>query len=154
MNPYIDKDKYREQLAKLDPETRKILEENDIDNLLAGRELDRRIVLDVMGWKPWESPYAEGPSGRTYFISDDQVDYDFPDFKPSRDIAAAWEVVAKIQDLLENFTMVFNSDRGRGNNEWRIWKQELGPEENEEPLAGAPTAPLAICRAALKAVQK
>ena len=95
-----------------------------------------------------------GHSGRTYFISDDQVDYDFPDFKPSRDIAAAWEVVAKIQDLLENFTMVFNSDRGRGNNEWRIWKQELGPEENEEPLAGAPTAPLAICRAALKAVQK
>lgn len=65
----------------------------------------------------------------------------------STDIAAAWEVVEKFeycylwldtQDLL-----------GTGR---RAWECKLEAEDARTKYAVAPTAPLAICRAALKAV--
>ena len=107
-----------------------------IDNLEAGPELDRRIILDVMGWKPWEGEFCQGMSGEFWCIG--SLDYETPQFCPSTDISAAWEVAGKLNG--------FSIGRSGGDGSWMC--------SCHGALAQAETAPLAICRAALKAVRR
>jgi hypothetical protein len=116
------------------------------DCLTASRDLDRRIMLDVMGWKPWKDFYAEGPTGKTYYIGNDD-DYEFPTFAPSFHMASAWEVVEKSK--ISFFTLEGKIEGG-----WFCSIAFIKPEREALGLghAEAPTPALAICRAALKAV--
>lgn len=109
-----------------------------------GRELDSLVAEKVMGWRKdsdgdWERP------------SKDAIDGWYPDhlFPYSTDIAAAWEVVEKLTAQFgDDFTI------------WSIWSREnkirarfnRGESRTYAAQADAPTAPHAICLAALKAV--
>ena len=119
------------------------LERVDIDNMPAGREMDVLVAERVMGWE-YEHPVWRLPSGG------------FVVYKPvfSISISAAWEVVEKMrisviqsedgwyaavtEDVIHTFSC---------NNPPNISKEVHG-----KYWAVAEIAPLAICRAALKAV--
>ena len=99
----------------------------NIDEMPAGTEMDRCVAEKVMGWDP--SEWHQGQDCRRW--------------KPSNDIAHAWEVVEKIRDryavslhagiLPSGFTPYAAMVKGI--------------------KSYADTAPLAICRAVLKAVE-
>lgn len=99
----------------------------------AGRELDALIAEKVMGWTydevlGWNSPDGKltgQPCPRAY----------------STDIAAAWAVVVKFTGVAR---VEFHQAEG--------WWIELG-NGYDSASATAPTAPLAICLAALKTVR-
>lgn len=98
----------------------------EIDKLEAGPELDAIMCHELMGFEGCVA------------ISGDHGDMFFPTY--STDIKAAWAVVEKLRKLNYNLSL-FYSDEG--------FYCHFGQTE----LAGqAGTAPLAICRAALKAV--
>ena len=140
----------------------------DIDKLEAGRELDALVAEKVMGWKPW--PIQIGTREHTYYFNadgfvdgamihlfDDEYLWDGPDF--SKDIAAAWQVVERLVN--EGFcTGLLFDDNGH----WALVNdgmQNVPIGDEPEYIATTffvekelwcDTAPLAICRAALKAV--
>ena len=124
--------------------------------LAAGRELDALVAEQVMGWtacdpaqesRPWECG-DERPSVRTGMgIPPGESDRnEIPHF--STDIAAAWEVVEKLDR--DGHTMEMDK-RDAG---WvvRFVDYSKDPILSMEITDTAPTAPLAICLAALKAV--
>ena len=119
----------------------------------AGRELDVRVAAEVMGWTPryvpegsllnapeswgeldyWQTSSARVPCG----------------WSPSTDIAAAWEVVEKMR--ADGWVMSLDHDcygdgRSAGT-DVKFWKHRVAEHE-----AHAVTAPLAICLAALEAM--
>jgi hypothetical protein len=119
--------------------------------LEAGRELDALVAERVMGWVLTLSP-------RSIAEADDEEWWSMPSglvrhvdyWRPSTDIAAAWEVVEKLRDLgffldisvaVDRFDVDMRADRMPS--DWWL---------REGPLAEATTAPLAICRAALQAI--
>lgn len=119
----------------------------DIDKLEAGPELDSLIATTVLGWKLSEpSDDERGPAwlnaeGRVMGFQPDgrpPFDWDMPYFHPSTEISSAWEVVEHLKlSLIPT------------NTGWIVSQHHLF----EGPIGEAPDAPLAICRAALKAVQ-
>ena len=102
---------------------------NNSVELKAGRELDALVAEKVMGDLP--------PRG-----------YSIPDY--SIFISAAWAVVEKLYLTSEFFleTSYYGMDKNK-----RWWAQFSTHGIDDEFHAEAPTAPLAICRAALKAVE-
>lgn len=98
----------------------------DIDSLPAGRELDALIHDKVMGLE-W---CIEHPELQPY----------------STDISAAWEVVEKLNH--HGFLLSFLNTRSPGNR-YLVEFRDKG-----DYVAAADTAPLAICRAALKALSE
>ena len=116
----------------------------NIDTLSAGREMDALVAEKVMGWSPlnrtehhlsWNVPEGIRTWEETSYGS----------FKPSTSIAAAWEVVEKLrkEEIPIEITSGFfgpYSCRIASNHGWLAMVQ-------------ADTAPLAICRAALKACE-
>ena len=113
------------------------------------KAVDARVATEVMGW---ESQYIEyGGSGGEYVWvlpnGEWQHEPDVPDYSTS--IAAAWAVVEKMEKL--GFRMDLES--GWENlQEYRAYKVRFyKPHYLEE--AQSEHAPLAICRAALKAVE-
>ena len=135
----------------------------DIDKLEAGRELDALIAEKVMGWKwfldaanlgsgpqyryldePkqwWNPPRLEWDGVSKIAIAHRPTEYQPPEY--SSDIAAAWEVVEKLREMgfpvhiqcgQYHYGVVGYRDVLK--DEW-VW---------------AKSAPLAICRAALKAL--
>jgi hypothetical protein len=146
-----------------------VLEEDpmDYDAMPAGPELDRLIAAKVMGWtlyhytksRPghWEwitaPPCADVPiriacgSVRGYFTEADALS----DFAPSTNIAHAFEVVEHLQMGFKGKRQLYLQTDGYGSEKWMAsWhrpEEYVTMAENE-----ADTAPLAICRAALKAV--
>lgn len=106
----------------------------------AGRELDALVARKVMGIADAQ---VFGRLGAMYDFTADQG---LPKFHVpcySTDIAAAWTVVDKLSPD-HGVTLKKTGD---------VW--ECGPlSRNDEPLflVQAPSAPLAICLAALKAV--
>ena len=134
------------------------------DELEAGRELDVLVAEKVMGLIPcdkWRATY--GGYGMAITMQgalhvNDGCEHDgrcYPIGHPScysTNIAAAWEVVEKLNKMqlgwfsLEQFG-------ARGQEEWTamIW---TGGEDEADCFAGhAETVPPAICHAALKAIQ-
>lgn len=114
----------------------------EIDALPAGRELDALVAERVMGWT--RSPRDYG--SRLVWVTHPENIVRFwkgrRSFQPSTDIAAAWEVLEKHQ-----FSLIRIPDgwvAGRFDFNSPAWDFAFGD--------AAPTAPLAICRAALKAV--
>jgi hypothetical protein len=98
-----------------------------IDELVAGRELDARVAEKVMGWEP-RGPH---PIHGTPVFATGRNDTFAPHF--STDIAAAWQAAEKLKAASWRFRV------------WQDYKDAL--------MVDAETAPLAICRAALKALE-
>lgn len=125
---------------------------------VAGPELDALVATNVMGWRDYDPEYR-GVSGRWFVPSAiDPRDGKRRELRAySTDIAAAWAVVAHMRDAhnyllkLEQFLM--NSD------EYEDWYATFEHRETCEEfrtpsaLFSQISAPLAICLAALKAVE-
>jgi hypothetical protein len=128
---------------------------SDIDTMPAGREMDVLIAEDVMGWEQhchtgrmmWCLPYpghramaiAQPEMTRPVTVSDDSGDHDVTPFHPSTDIAAAWRVVEKMKE--RHWFLLTD----RSATEWYA-------AFSDKAKAREISAPLAICRAALRAV--
>ena len=124
----------------------------DIDKLEA-RELDARVATEVMGWKEVSLPdvdwfvnkeYEKLTQPIFYLIPNQGISFansiGFRPFHPSTSIAAAWAVVEKMKEEHEPIKIV-------------VWETHTHVFIGEDELfIHAPTAPLAICRAALRAV--
>lgn len=94
----------------------------------AGPELNALVATEVMGFDI---------NKRTKYIAGKRVHPD--DWSPSADIADAWEVVEKMDDVMWTFTWLTDS---------RVWQARF-IDILPMPEAEAPTVQLAICRAAL-----
>lgn len=112
----------------------------NIDELQAGRELDALIATRIFNQSPPDGFAQSGHEWRrvhqvsidTYFVVES-----WPE-RYSTDIAAAWKVVEQIEKTI----YLYRIKSGR-------WKFRIG---SYLATVEADTAPLAICRAALKAV--
>lgn len=91
-------------------------------SLKAGPELDRLVAKLVLKWETWDSIF------------------DVPSY--STDIAAAWEVVARVS---KEFNLDFSIKMDAGG-----CLANFGPGAH----SNANDVPLAICRAALRAVEE
>ena len=125
------------------------------DTMEAGREMDALVAEKIMGLVPCQNDCHKIGSPR-YLPGLCHAQPDSPDeggetAQYSTSISAAWEVVEKMWDR-GYMADVYQSDCEG------TWSAEFLPK-NDMDSAGvewggsmAPTAPLAICRAALKAV--
>lgn len=120
----------------------------NIDEMKAGRELDALVAEKVMGWTDARVGIR---SQRRFHREELPTPVDVgPDeeWSPSTDIAAAWEVVAKFQ-----MVYVYRAAKDLPNLKIGQWEALFSPDAGERALYGvADTAPLAICKAALKTV--
>ena len=109
---------------------------HDINSMPAGKEMDQLIYDKIFR----ESFFGEHP---THLIPDDFDFVNLPNY--STDISAAWEVVERLaeHDAMEIYLL-------RQADGCRICKKWCCYSFFEESLAD--TAPLAICRCALKYV--
>lgn len=117
-----------------------------------GRELDTEVALKVMGLQFVIKVYEPGsldmrPGSVNYKFRHESQGWRTPDGELldelpyySTDIAAAWEVVEKL-DLLSTLLLQKNSS-----GVWGVWNEDTGQVHFGD------TAPHAICLAALKAV--
>lgn len=120
-----------------------MMDRNEILNMPAGAEMDMLIAEKIFGW---ERRRMSGPLGHWWAYMDDKnhEGRSADVWRPSEDIAAAWEVV----------THFINTTRERpkidrmAENEWRVQLNDF----DESAVAYSSSAPLAICRAALLAV--
>lgn len=129
----------------------------DPATLAAGPDMDRLIAQKVMGWETRISDSREVPHYRFYIIvtgsENDHEDSQRPGttFAPSTNIAHAWEVVERLpishRDASAHFSVQRESD-GR----WSAGYIDSDPAFTFVK-GEAETAPLAICRAALKAME-
>lgn len=111
------------------------------NQMVAGREMDALIAERVMGWA-WRSYWAGDeeviglfpPPPHSSFSEHDQ----YPEY--STDIASAWLVVEKV-----HVTHRFLIEDGLGDKRWVVMFGHV--------VECADTAALAICRAALQAVE-
>ncbi len=120
----------------------------------AGKELDALVAERVMGWtvnrpgdRHWHA-LGGGLGGRQVGSDccEDRYDYGRA-FRPSQDIRSAWEVVEKLAGVGDGQS-IWIDGLGFTGEEWRV---VIGREVGEYVVAEADTAPLAICRAVLKA---
>lgn len=105
------------------------------------RKIDALVAEHVMGWHRACGAWI-GPNGLSTSYGFEE---DAKDFCPSTDIAAAWEVVEQIREILSDPTIFISSVFGGWCVELRRWGSARADVETRE------TAPLAICLAALKA---
>ena len=121
---------------------------DEIDKLEAGRELDALVAEKVMGLEI--SQTSRGTDNPTIRVITDGV----PHYRTMRcystNISAAWEVVEKLQ---QQFHLRLNSPFDFGDPYFAGFTPLGVTGFNGRPdfEASAPTAPLAICRTALKA---
>ena len=97
----------------------------------AGRMLDVRVGMEVMGVLEKDFAYRDGPA---YY---------------STDIAAAWEVLEKMKPAVDAIQLSWTPADDDYPVRWQCC-MVVGPNYFGE----AETAPLAICLAALKVVEK
>lgn len=109
----------------------------EILKMEAGPEMDRLVAEKVMRFVFEDLPLTDEdkPEPRTFWIG--------PPMPYSTNIKAAWMVVEKMHDSGWFFSIT------RYSNCTDPWNAEFG---SVLPRVHAPTAPLAICRAALLAV--
>ena len=128
-----------------------------IEKMQAGRELDALIAEKVMGWE-WRKTSLNDEQKvlvmGNYNPLDDSTDFwwgdDVMKLVPyySRDIAAAWQVVEKMREEGLDIDITVRPKIEYG---CRVAPRGECNTDNVVFLAST-TAPLAICRAALKAV--
>lgn len=119
-----------------------------IDNMLA--DLDYLLAERAMGW-------TEDPEGCWLDKNNKYADtgwgtkdntYHLPFWQPSTNVATAWIVIQKLKDW--EFVLQWNT-QGKAAGKWvAYFSKDLFMDDQEGIFAK--TAPLAICRAALKAV--
>jgi len=124
----------------------------EIDEMVAGPELDRLVAEEVMGWHlalgDWNSELLRrsqvwlNESG-AYMREAENSGIGGRPFKPSTDISAAWEVVERFRQHGGQPLVYWDADKQR-------WLAGMGDDFLSDTWS-AWTAPLAICRAALKA---
>jgi hypothetical protein len=132
----------------------------------AGRELDAEIAVKVLGLKPKEKRiegsdqtvviYSESPFYNSPYIN--RAHLEWASARPySTDIAAAWEIVEKLQAEWTVTLTIYRAgvccelEQGDSNDpEPAKHGRDRQPYRWAEEMAA--TAPLAICRAALRAV--
>ena len=124
------------------------MNKEDILNMEAGEELDELIAEKVMGFI--KLPFPGLPKFQK--PTDDGVIPLYYTPKYSTDISAAWEVVEKILKMPSsvNIQCDFHSD----GNYFACYIHPYPRDETKLIMEHAPTAPLAICRAALLAVME
>ena len=112
----------------------------NVDEMEAGRKLDALVAEKVMGVKP-EQVYCDisGRSISRYFDLEDRMRIE----SYSTDIAAAWQVLERVAESWLPCVM----------HDGMMWVAEFD-SIIECHTAYADTAPLAICRCALKTVDK
>ena len=120
-----------------------------IDAMEAGPEMDALIATKVMGYTRAVLPIHEDDNFPLYSLDDDGLYLFYSKsggtiWSPSSYIDNAWEVVEKLCQLFPNSFDLNNE----GKYHW-ICSIHHGEAYHEH---SADTAPLAICRAALKAV--
>ncbi len=132
---------------------------NNIDEMPAGRELDALVSEKVMGWvwiafeiahttdvvrRPYPGDSWDVQHGRRADFTE-PIAYGWDSNLPhySTDIAAAWRVVDRRKG---EYTFILSYNQHE-----HTWWVCFDPVNHYE--ARADTAPLAICRAALKAVE-
>ena len=127
----------------------------DIDKLEAGREIDKKVHL-IVSKNTFYFPINQDPE-YLYQVVPDGSGY-IKVYPPpySTDIAAAWLVVEKMQEL--GYPVLRLSSGDSLGDKWQFhcsdaWRQ-VSHEEDKDFFANADTAPLAICRAALKALDR
>jgi len=130
----------------------------EIDMMPAGREMDVAIAEQSMGYR-WERPSYLQNSDLFVAPNTDEVGYRYEGRAPvyyeglphySTDIAAAWQVVESLRAM--GFVVLISSPRPV--HAWGVEAWHLDVEhDRRRGEAYADTAPLAICRAALKAVR-
>ena len=108
----------------------------------AGPDLDALVAAKVMGWAR-KGPYLVPLELTARLLEAHQVP-DVPCY--STDITAAWRVVEKMKDDGDVFIEWWRDG------EWTVARKPLG-FRGEGDVISAPTAPLAICRSALLAVE-
>jgi hypothetical protein len=114
------------------------------DAMPAGAEMDKLIAQRVMGYE-WERAHATIVGSQVVFGTTWQTKSSFP-WKPSTDIAQAFEVVKRLHQITGNSVMIMYS-KDQTNCEL-----EFAADGGSSTMdTYAETAPLAICRAALKA---
>src|SRR4051812_17548037 len=112
----------------------------ETDELPAGRKLDALIAAKVMGWD------VRGPDdGPWVALAENGRHATHETFRPSTDIAAAWEVV----EHFANYKWLAQSASGRWGTGPMMWECAFASPASFQVVAE--TAPLAICRAALRA---
>ncbi len=113
----------------------------DIDTLEAGEELDWLVLHHVFDWKRGIRAFDEAP----YRCGTQEYAALWP---VSAEIAFAWRVLAHA--LRAGLTVsVSGNPSGREGS----WRATLAHAQGGEAEACGETAPLAICRAALRAVE-
>jgi hypothetical protein len=115
----------------------------------AGREVDALVAEKVMDWAIVQQKYLDGtPAGPLIFDSDGQLRGGPGEgWSPSTNIPQAWEVVEKLPAPVNVYRHADGSYTVRVGS----WSPTAG--RPDPPTATAPTAPLAICRAALRAME-
>lgn len=111
----------------------------------AGRELDALVAEKVMGWKRHDL----GPINGVRWVNKDGriIDTEHP-FTYSTDIAAAWEVVEKMEkDGWQASGHMSATETGY----WNFQFTKIN--EQKQFYALTKTVPYAICLAALKAIE-
>lgn len=113
-------------------------------------EIDREIFVLLFGIEPDKALGARvAPDGTIYRGNMDMADE--RKWSPSTDMAAAWQVVEKMGADGWMFNLIGRA-YGCG---WTVHLEHFAPED-DKPTFGAGCdlpAPLAICRAALRAVR-
>lgn len=133
----------------------------EIDQLPAGPELDVLVAQKVMGFEIMRSALQTRDGFPTYRHRHPERDWDWmemavPQF--STEIAAAWLLVEKLKEIDRAMAVCdrsYGSIKIEGDRPWEagfINGQKLAHDPGQFVQAFGPTAPLAICRAALKAV--
>jgi hypothetical protein len=143
-----------------------------IDELQAGPELDRLVAEEVMGWTIYDDGgephrWLGGDGLLTGWALDEWSDGYFDEysphyagdapalftphgvFRPSVDIAAAWLVFERMTELIFCSSVGNNGNKHAAHIDCRFWNEADG----RRGISIARTAPLAICRAALKAIR-
>lgn len=118
----------------------------EIDELEAGQRLNELVAELVVGEKPpfaYADPTAGGGHG-------DPGGYRIGARPYSTDIGAAWSVVERLLSLHWALSEL-SSDEG---SRWGVILEKYPREDEIYATAEAETAPLALCRGALKAVNK
>jgi len=113
----------------------------NVNELQAGSELDRLVAEKVMGYQWRDTSLGRrlaSPDFKQLYSNAETLPY-VPAF--STEIAAAWQVVEKLRLVVEPW--------GSG---WCTTNLEDGDADLRTVFAAADTAPLAICRGALKVV--
>lgn len=142
----------------------------NFDELKPGPELDKLIAERVMGLiscDMWRSVYnaMSAIAGRAVYLRGKCEHNDnecYPADNPreySSDIACAWQVIEHLKKRKFTVYLFYNTE-AKSNSLWRVgfrngeaWEADMPPDKVWSSAGEATTVPLAICIAALKAVE-